>query len=357
MYKIGVVGHLGNGMQLANGQTVKTKMLIDELERKLGEEVSTIDTHGWMKRPISLLLACFHMIRTCRHIVVLPAYKGVRVFIPLFIILNVLFKRRIHYVVIGGWLVEFLKKHTSLQPFTRMLASIHVESSKMQTGLQELGHSNVHYMPNFKRLPRITAEEVMMNDQEPYALCTFSRIMREKGIEDAVDAVTAINKKRGRVICTLDIYGAVESGSEHWFESLMERSESYIHYRGMVSHDQSVATLKPYFLLLFPTYFAGEGFAGTLLDCLASGVPVLATDWKYNSEIIKDGVTGFLYHREHTRLESKLEELLDNPLMVQTLRINCLREYELYDPDRVVQNFVNTALEQGGRNASVQRTS
>lgn len=62
----------------------------------------------------------------------------------------------------------------------------------------------------------------------------------------------------------------------------------------MVPFNQSTEVLKNYDALLFPTYYEGEGFAGTIIDAFAAGLPVIASDWKYNSEIIKQGITGVI---------------------------------------------------------------
>ncbi len=37
------------------------------------------------------------------------------------------------------------------------------------------------------------------------------------------------------------------------------------------------------------------GFAGTLIDAMAAGVPVIASNWKYNPEIVIENVTGRIY--------------------------------------------------------------
>ena len=39
---------------------------------------------------------------------------------------------------------------------------------------------------------------------EPYPLCTYSRVCKEKGISDAIDAVIEVNKRANRVVCTLE---------------------------------------------------------------------------------------------------------------------------------------------------------
>lgn len=46
--------------------------------------------------------------------------------------------------------------------------------------------------------------------------------------------------------------------------------------------------LRNYFALLFPTYFHGEGFAGCIIDAFFAGIPIIATDWLYNKDIVKD---------------------------------------------------------------------
>ena len=45
--KVSVLGHFGEGENLLNGQTVKTKITTEALEAQLGHrQVHKIDTHG-----------------------------------------------------------------------------------------------------------------------------------------------------------------------------------------------------------------------------------------------------------------------------------------------------------------------
>ena len=124
--------------------------------------------------------------------------------------------------------------------------------------------------------------------------------MREKGIEDAVNAVVSVNTDLGVQAFSLDIYGQVDGAQLEWFESLQTKFPSYIRYDGLVPFDKSVDVLKDYFALLFPTYYEVEGFAGTLIDAYSAGVPVIASDWKYNAELVNENV-GFVYPTEDQR--------------------------------------------------------
>ena len=79
MKKVVVMGHFAFGMDKANGQTIKTKVIGNELRRVFGDsEVSFEDTMGGLKFLIRLPLAILRMLRHHRNVVILPAYKGVR---------------------------------------------------------------------------------------------------------------------------------------------------------------------------------------------------------------------------------------------------------------------------------------
>lgn len=44
--------------------------------------------------------------------------------------------------------------------------------------------------------------------------------MKEKGIEDAIDAVKTVNSRLGRTVYTLDIFGQVDKDYEERFSEL-----------------------------------------------------------------------------------------------------------------------------------------
>ena len=59
-------------------------------------------------------------------------------------------------------------------------------------------------------------------------------------------------------------------------------------WNSIFNYNETASHLKKYFALLFPTYFHGEGFAGCLIDAFFAGIPVIATDWLYNKDIINN---------------------------------------------------------------------
>ena len=159
--------------------------------------------------------------------------------------------------------------------------------------------------------------------------------MKDKGIETAINAVKQANELLGYTAYSLDIYGQIDSLQTEWFENLKKVFPSYIRYGGVIAYEKSVEVLKQYFALLFPTYYEGEGFAGTIIDAIASGVPVIASNWKYNSEIVNKNV-GFIYSvNELEELVGMLKDIAANPTLLLNKKKYCLIEAEKYKIDNV----------------------
>lgn len=341
MYKIGICGHFGNKKNLLNGQTVKTKIITNELSKQLGEdEITTVDTHNWKRNPFKLLVENFNLIKKSNNIIILPAHRGIKVFVPLFLLFNIFFNRKLYYIVIGGWLPEILQNNLKLKNRLKKFDGIYVETKSMMKDLNKLGLLNVDVIPNFKVINVLKEDELRCTNKQPFKVCTFSRVMKEKGIEDAINVIIKINSEAQEEIYNLDIYGQVEKGYEKRFEELQKNFPSYIKYKGLVEFDKATDILKNYFLLLFPTKYEGEGFPGTVLDAFASGVPIVATDWKYNSEIIINNKTGFIYNNNIENFDYLLKDLANNPKKVLSLKNNCLNEINKYNPNIVISKLL-----------------
>ena len=67
-----------------------------------------------------------------------------------------------------------------------------------------------------------------------------------------------------------------------------------------------------------------EGFSIVLLEAMAAGVPIVATDIPGNSEAIRSGVDGYLVPpKDPCALANAVIEILNNPSIASTFRQNC----------------------------------
>ena len=333
MKKVCVIGHFAYGKNYLDGQTVKTKIVTKELKQQLGkDEIMTIDTHGGSKKLLKLLFQLPHVMKKVENIIIMPAHNGIRFFAPLLAFFNNFFHIKLHYVVIGGWLPEFLESRKELQNRLKKFNGIYVETNTMKNNLEKLGFKNVYILPNCKELNILKEDELIYATSKPFKLCTFSRVMKEKGIEDAVNAVEKINKQYGETIFTLDIYGQVDSSQVEWFENLKEKFSNDIKYKGLVPFDQSTNVLKEYYALLFPTHFYTEGIPGTIIDAYASGVPVISAKWESFEDLVNDKV-GYGYSFGNN---SELVKILQNAVIdskkIGMMKKNCIKEAKKYTP-------------------------
>lgn len=337
MHKISVLGHFGFKRDCLDGQTIKTKIVTEELQRIFGKaETVPYDTYGGMAFLCKMPFVILRMTASSRHIIIMPGKKGLCAIMPFLRLFNSLFRRRIHYVVIGGWLPAFITQKPWLIPMLKKLDNILVETKSMKDSMAAMGFGNVTVMPNCKRLD-IAQPSELRDFKPPYPLCTFSRVIKEKGIEDAIEAVKRYNEAAGHTSYTLDIYGQIGKDYQQDFDNLIKEQPACIRYCGYVDYSDSPQILRRYFALLFPTYYEGECFAGTIIDAFSAGLPVIASDWHDNGSIITDGETGLIFP---TRSVEALTDMLDKAYhgtgTMDKMRRQCLAEAGKYQPDVVV---------------------
>lgn len=342
MKKVGIVGHFGFGYNLLNGQTIKVKILSEEFQEELGSEnVMTVDTHGGIRRIPAMIGNTIAVFKECENCMVLPAYKGVLVFTPLFSLLNIIYHRKTYYIVVGGWLDSYLNKYKWLEKLLKNYTAICVETTTMKNALAKRGFENIELVANCKNLPELSIQDLPRNFTEPYALCTFSRVMKGKGIENLIHAIQKVNEDAGHIVYTLDIYGEVWKDYTNEFKELQKDFPEYIKYKGSVNYDKSVETLKNYFALVFPTLFYTEGIPGTIIDAYAAGLPVISSKWESYDDVIEDNITGIGYEFGNDEaLIDTLETIRHDPQKLIDMKEACLRKAKEFSPRVIVGSFI-----------------
>lgn len=202
-------------------------------------------------------------------------------------------------------------------------------------------------MPNCKPLKILREEELYYQHTEPFKLVTFSRVMKEKGIEDLIRIIKQINETTGRTVYSLDIYGHIQEGEEDWFKELMASvaDNSAFSYKGKISFTESTSVLASYFALVFPTRFFTEGIPGTIIDAYSAGLPVIAAKWESFNDVIDDGVTGIGFEFENwDELTKILEKIAVNPEIVYDKKTACLRKAVEFIPESTVSVLTNRLI-------------
>ena len=336
MKKACICGSFGFGKTSLNGQTIKTEIVTEYYLSIFGrDEVYTIDTQGLLNFlfvPFKLFVAFIK----CKNVFILPAHNSLRLLAPLCRIYQSITSTKTHYLVIGGWLPHYLRKHQLVFWGIKSFLGIYVETNTMKNALEQLGLKNVMVLPNCKQL-KIENGDANTISFPPLKLCTFSRINRMKGISDAVLVVDEINKEYGKLVVSLDIYGRVDEGEQEWFDILNNNLPIGVCIKGAIDYDKSVSTLKNYHALLFPTKYFTEGIPGTIIDAYAAGLPVIASKWESCNDVVLHKKTGFVYEfGDNNALKTTIVNIMNNPNELFGMKKSCLETAHDYLPENVM---------------------
>lgn len=318
-----LIGNLGFKNNKIDGQTIKTRTIYSLLQSKYND-VYLIDTSYRTFKNAFLDLYKYFI---CKEIFVCPGYNGLRFLSPFYYLLILFFRKKIKYVVIGGWLYDLLSKNKPLKYFVSKFDGVYVETLKMKNDLAALGLCNVHVLNNFRITHNSDSNIVSKLNVRPLKLVYCSRIMKEKGIEIATDSFMKLTE--AGVPAELHIYGQFDNGYDiNYLEKLGVRHC----YKGCIMPENVISVLSEYDILLFPTYYYGEGFPGIFIDAFNSGLIIIASDWKYNSEIINNNINGFILDDNKLYVDL-LKKLYTDIELFNHIRANSYNSRLLYNQE------------------------
>lgn len=327
----------------ADGASTKTENVFRYLEKKYKNnscDVKRIFLKSWKKRPISNLLSLLFGIKKYDIVIILPNDARLNLYSKVFH--HKLKTNHFLYMVVGGWLSDFLPQKRKALAFCERIDGIYPETREMVDNLNNMGLSNAFYSPVFSLQSQPTKEDKYVFNPQKVDVCTFSRIDEEKGIFDAIEAVKKANSILEKNIFKLNIYGKINNPTKEkidYYLNKFKNNADCCNYYGPVDSEKLISTLNSNFLLLFPTFFWGEGFPATLLEGYCACLPVLASDWKYNKELVEIGKTGFLFKtRDVDELANLLICCLNNSEKIVNMRQNCLNYAKKFNPDYCMKN-------------------
>ena len=142
------------------------------------------------------------------------------------------------------------------------------------------------------------------NNSENVRFLFISRIMKEKGIEQYLEAAKTIKGKYSDT--EFHVLGFCEQEYEEQLQQLTEKG--IINYHGL--QKDVIPFLEETSCLIHPSYYP-EGMSNVLLEASASGRPVITTNRSGCKETVEDGKTGYIIEMKNSQqLIDKIEEFL-----------------------------------------------
>ena len=169
--------------------------------------------------------------------------------------------------------------------------------------------------------------------------------MEAKGVKTIFDSLDLLKKEHSLPFFKIDFYGPVENNFKDQFTQLLNLHSDCCSYCGylniMGNPDTSYPILSEYDAMLFPSFYKGEGFPGVILDAYIAGLPVVASGWNMNSEVVKNGETGILVPPNNaTELAEAMSWMMKNHDMLRGMKLNCNNLAFKYDIDVVLDSLL-----------------
>lgn len=342
-----LIGAVNEGEPPKNGEEYKNQVLCGHLRRH--HDLTVVDTKDWKRDPLVLPRVFHHFtVPPYDRIIVSASSASVH---RLFRTLRV-FKGRMArtvYLVIGGYLPKGIEDGRYRADSYSGLSSIVVEGESMRRDLLRLGvTAKVTVMPNFKVMNRTWGDPDRFLEERKRFLF-LSRITEKKGVPVIFEALRDERLSGCKGSFEVDFYGPLEKEYEDTFNELL-RSEPNTRYKGYldINNDTegSYRVISTYHAMLFPTTWYGEGFPGVILDAMVCGVPVIASDWNMNSEVVAHGVNGRLVPADDAKaLAGDILDVLEQGGRWMEYSRNCHKDALQFDAERILDSHLPDILQ------------
>lgn len=323
---------IGTIKKVANcGESMKNHLFIDRF-REIFDKVITVDIVKPKSRPWCILKMVWVVLThpKCPVAMSVSISTGDKVLHWL----QALGCKNIYYWAVGGTMhLRMVDYNIDPEPYKKLKA-IYVQSPQIIEGLKELGITNAIHVNNSKRINYIPDISCRNNDKVRFVF--LSRVHPDKGCAMIANSAKRLNELGYHDKFIVDFYGKIDEKYDE-FMPMIEPIDN-VNYKGFLdlTSNKGYDTLATYDMMLFPTYWDGEGFPGIVIDAYISGVPIIASNWNCNEEVI-DAQTGVIIpHHDEEALFDAMKKTLDGVYDLKQMAKDCQARAKEYDNRNVL---------------------
>ena len=136
-------------------------------------EVEILNTNAWKKHPFNFFVNTVRLLKNCENVLILPADNGLRIVAPIYDFFNRFFKHKILYIVIGGFLPEFLKNNPSYVKMLNKYECLFVQTPNLKNDLKDLGLKHIELMTNFKLQSKREPNDIVLDENKNISVCVW----------------------------------------------------------------------------------------------------------------------------------------------------------------------------------------
>lgn len=171
-----------------------------------------------------------------------------------------------------------------------------------------------------------------------FQILCITRITPRKGVRYLIEAFHQLSKKYSNL--NLQIVG--EGNEKANLEKLVKElgMEKQVNFVGLVPHEKLPAYYQSAGVYVLPSL--NEGMSNSMLEALAAGLPLLATDTGGTEELITDGVNGFVLKMKNAEdIAEKLEILINDEELRKKMGAESRRKAENMGWQHVAEKYIS----------------
>ena len=273
--------------------------------------------------------------------------------------------RRVVYQIHGGSVAQFCDRGPLMRAFCRALfrlthAVVVISVLQRDQFAALFGDNGLALIPNAVDLRQFRGRVPPPRPGAAGALrlLFLGRLVAEKGIFELIDAMHALRDDPSLSGATLTVAGSGPASEE--LARRVERLglEARVRLVGPVQGATKSELLRESDVLVLPSYH--EGLPYSVLEALASGLPVIATRVGGIPDLVTDGVHGFLVEpRSVEDLARAVRTIARDAALRERMSARCVAAREHYSLERLSRQFdalYSALIDGGGRRPRVERS-
>lgn len=321
-----IIGPVRNFGNQTGGATVLFEDFVIYLDRKrIPYNLVVLNKfESKAKNLFYILKETYYYIGKVDKVFIHVSWGGVKYLSPLVFLLCKLYKKKYYIRVFGGntatclstssVIIKYLFKKTTQKADKLFFETINLVS--------KFSSSNIALLPN----SRLFLGDFQTSNHYNKKYVYLGQIKKEKGVVEAKLAFDKLGKDY-----YIEFYGPIHD------EELV--SFLGVNYKGLLDPKNVRKSLANYNFLCLPTYWEGEGYPGVIIEAFSVGLPVVVTDWKQISEIVDNGVNGFLIEPKSVDSIVKVVKEIDQNVY-SDCKAKAFSSSKLYDSNIIYKNLL-----------------
>lgn len=330
-----LVGFVNKGHIPSGGEIVKNQLFTKRFG-DLGLKVIVVDFYGWRKHPWTFLELLWYILFKPNAAFIFSTSLSNSYPLMRWMYKFGIRRHCIHWVIGGSVHKKIEEGIYDVKILNSMKWTI-VQIPSMVTSLKHSGVENVIYVPNSKPISYIPSKKY---DYDKFHFVFLSAIKKEKGCDYIFESVKMLNEMGLKDKYDVSFYGTIFPEYRRRFFEQIDDYEN-VFYRGVLNlrENKGYDELSGYQVMLFPTYWRGEGFAGVFIDAFIAGLPIIASDWGHNMQFLDNGKNSiFVETHNVTALAKVMKRFIEGEFDLYSMSDYSRSQAAKYDINNVITN-------------------